>query len=69
MIVTTTHALTNHGTITTFHGFDENSNLVVFGVDHRPAQTLVALLEAGEVMCEVEGWQIVSRTLNGRNMK
>lgn len=61
MTVWVTHALADRGTIWLFGGHDEENRQVTFGVDHRVARDLQAILdEDGEVLCHVEDWQVLS---------
>lgn len=68
MIVHAGELLMGSGSVWLFEGVaevgDDDGMLVTFGVDHRIAQDLAALIEEeGEVACWVEEWQILSRSV------
>lgn len=63
MQVAVGEVVADHGTIWTFEGIEvESGDLVHFGTDHRIARNLRSIiLNEGEVICEVEDWQILNR--------
>ena len=53
----------NHGSVWVFFGTTESGDVVTFGVDHRPAVGLLALIkDHGSIPVVVESWQILSRS-------
>ena len=60
LTVTADGPIVDHGTIVVFTGVDEDGVEHKVGVDHRPAQELIFLLdEQPEVVIEAESWQVL----------
>lgn len=60
MLINLTQLVRDEGSVVVFEGLDNEGLLVTFGVDHRTAQDLVNLLEAGEDPdVEVPEWSIL----------
>ncbi len=62
------HPIGIHDTVIQFQGTHPSGDIIVFGVDHRPAKDLFAAMQfAAEqndppVVVDLEEWQILSRT-------
>lgn len=53
-------ALVDEGTVVVFTGTDEQQRLVTFGVDHRNARDIVAIVrEQGELVVGIDSWQVL----------
>lgn len=56
-------SIVDQGSVVVFTGIDNQERVVTFGVDHRPARDIIALVhEQGSLPCSVEDWQVLRRT-------
>lgn len=63
VVETDLEAIQDQGSIVVFTGTAEDDSVVTFGVDHRPAHEVIAIVrEEGELVCWVEDWQVLRRT-------
>ena len=57
-----------HDTVIQFQGTHPSGDIIVFGVDHRPAGDLISAMQYASAMndppivVDLEEWQILSRT-------